>query len=341
MKPQFASPRAFARALAAALALLAGGAATAGAADPVDATIDLTAPAPGTSPQVERAQTQLRASLGAHGLVEPDPDTGSPKLVARLNGFLTPASTSDPADVALAYVAQHRAAFGLQEADVAGFRETSRTTGEDGTTYLSWEQQTGGIPNVDGGLKAAVSDDGRLINVTGAPLGAPGGGTSTPAIGARRAFEAATPGAAPAPPATAGSGADRRTRFLRSGEASLVRFRDGDDDRLGWRVLAPEGSEAFYDAIVDAHTGKLIRRVNRVRSAAQIRHFDVSPRAEAGNSDLSDVPASWLGASATTLNGPYVHAVSDLTDHIKAVQERVDLHDPRTRGGGRGRARAA
>ncbi|MEZ0294155.1 MAG: hypothetical protein ACAH82_16580, partial [Solirubrobacteraceae bacterium] len=237
MKPQFASPRAFARALAAALALLAGGAATASAADPVDATIDLTAPAPGTSPQVERAQTQLRDSLGAHGLVEPDPDTGSPKLVARLNGFLTPASTSDPADIALAYVAQHRAAFGLQEADVAGFRETSRTSGEDGTTYLSWEQQTGGIPNVDGGLKAAVSDDGRLINVTGAPLGAPGGGTSTPAIGARRAFEAATPGAAPAPPATAGSGADRQTRFLRSGEASLVRFRDGDDDRLGWRVL--------------------------------------------------------------------------------------------------------
>ena len=125
MKPHFASPRAFARALAAALALLAGGAATASAADPVDATIDLSAPAPEASPQVEQAQAQLRDSLGARGLVEPDPDTGSPKLVARLNGFLTPASTSDPADVALGYVAQHRAAFGLEEADLDGFRETS------------------------------------------------------------------------------------------------------------------------------------------------------------------------------------------------------------------------
>ena len=199
--------------------------------------------APGTSPQVERAQTQLRDSLGAHGLVEPDPDD----RIAEARRAASTASSrrrarATAADIALAYVAQHRAAFGLQEADVAGFRRRPAATGEDGTTYLSWEQRTGGIPNVDGGLKAAVSDDGRLINVTGAPLGAPGGGTSTPAIGARRAFEAATPGGAPAPPATSGSGADRRTRFLRSGEASLVRFRDGDDDRLGWRVLAPEGS---------------------------------------------------------------------------------------------------
>ena len=289
LKPQFASPRAFARALAAALALLAGGAATASAADPVDATIDLSAPAPEASPQVEQAQAQLRDSLGARGLVEPDPDTGSPKLVARLNGFLTAGEHERPRRrrARLRRAAPRRLRPGgggprrlpgdlphdrgrrdhVPELGAADGRDPERRRRPEGRGQRRRAaDQRDRRPARRAGRRDVHAGDRRAARVRGRDAG-------------RRA----------------GAAGDRRQRSptggrgsCSSGEASLVRFRDGDEDRLGWRVLAPEGSQAFYDAIVDARTGKLIRRVNRVRSAAQIRHFDVSPRAEPVSSTLRE-----------------------------------------------------
>ena len=94
-------------------------------------------------------------------------------------------------------------------------------------------------------------------------------------------------------------------------------YRDGGRDRLGWRVLAPAGSSAFYDAIVDARTGRLQRRVNRVHSAT-IRSARVNPRAPGDAPDPETLPGHWLDAG-TGLSGPYAHAISDLEDRIYAV----------------------
>ena len=308
LKPQFASPRAFARALAAALALLAGGAATASAADPVDATIDLSAPAPGRRRRssAPRRSSATRSARAAWSSPTRTPDRRSS----------SPASTASSRRRARATPPTSRSATSRSTAPPSGWRRRtspasarpSRTTGDDGTTYLELgaadrrdperrrrpegrgqrrraADQRHRRPARRAGRRDVHAGDRRAARVRGRDAG-------------RRAGAA---GDVPAAVPTGGRGS------CRSGEASLVRFRDGDEDRLGWRVLAPEGSQAFYDAIVDARTGKLIRRVNRVRSAAQIRHFDVNPRAEPGDSDaVADVPAGWLGASATTLNGPYV-----------------------------------
>jgi extracellular elastinolytic metalloproteinase len=313
-------PRVLVRAFAAAATLLALGAPAAYAVDPeaaiVDRTTGLTGPPPAA---MDRAQDRLRDQLGARALVQPDPTAGTPRIVARLDGFLTPPSNRAPEAIALDYVRDHAAAFGLDGADLSTLDLTARRRGADGTVHLAWQQDVGGVPNVDGGLQAAVDADGRLINVRGGPLPDPQASEPTPRISAEAAYEAALPGTASAPPAGTARGAERRTPFLHGGEASLVLYRDGDADRLGWRVLAPAGSDAFYDAIVDARTGRLQRRVNRVRSDSRIRHYRVNPRATADGvaepALLTTIPSGWLGTEPR-LKGPFVHAVSDLDDTI-------------------------
>src|SRR5918997_862902 len=232
--PPAAPPRALARALAAALALAGIGAVApaAHAADPVDATLDRTqAVAAPPAPATARAQQRLRDGLGPNALVETDPASGTPKVVARLDGHLTPRSDRAAADLALGYVRDHLTAFGLDADDLADLRLASRTRDADGTVHLRWQQTAGGIPHVDGGLQAAVDGDGRLINVTGGPLPDAAAATTEPAIGARRALEAALPGTAPAPPAGIPRGPQRRTEFLPGGPASLFLYRGGGEYR--------------------------------------------------------------------------------------------------------------
>jgi hypothetical protein len=305
------------RASAAALAALSV-AAPAWAADPAATALDRTAAAPAPPRTVAAAQDRLRRDLGARALLQKDPATATPRIVARLDGFLTGPSGRDPAAVALDYVGAHATAFGLDAAELAALRPTRRSRAPDGTVELAWEQRAGGLPSVDGGLEAAVTADGRLINVRGGPvprLGAPSAG---PAVSASAAYATADPASRPAPAAGAPQGAERRTAFAGGGSASLVLYRDGGDDRLGWRVLAPAGSEAFYDALVDAGTGRLERRVNRVHSGT-LRRSRVNPRTDVAT--LVTLPPDWLSEDGTGLDGPYAHAVSDLTDHIYAVQD--------------------
>jgi extracellular elastinolytic metalloproteinase len=62
----------------------------------------------------------LRSSLGLQGVVDVDPLTGTPRVVARLDGFLTAPAEGDPEDIVLAYVRAHRGVFGLDEDDLRG-----------------------------------------------------------------------------------------------------------------------------------------------------------------------------------------------------------------------------
>ena len=198
MKPTAVSHRALARALAAAATLTAAALATgapARAADPVAATLDRTAeaaPAP-VAPATERARAQLRRSLGGRALLQSDRATGTPRIVARLDGFLTPPSDRRPVDVALGYVRAHADAFGLDAGDLRTLLLTARERGPDGTVHLTWEQRAGGLPLVDGGLHAAVTAEGRLLNVRGGTIPDPAAGTPQPAVDAATAYATADP----------------------------------------------------------------------------------------------------------------------------------------------------
>jgi extracellular elastinolytic metalloproteinase len=311
--PPAAATRALASALAVAAPILAAAPIARAHTDGPAPTVDRTEQLRGSPPAaLERAQKRLRDDLGALALVEPDPTAATPRIVARLDADLTGPSRRDPEAIALDYVREHLGAFGLDAADLATLRRTARRYGAGGSVHMVWEQRAGGLPNVDGGLQATVAADGSLINVRGGPLPDPGAAELTPRIAPEAAYEAAQPGDRAAPPAGAAHGAERRTPFLGGGSASLVLYRDGGTDRLGWRLLVPGGADAFYDAVVDADTGRLQRRVNRTKSAV-INHYDVNPRAPGENgTTFSTVPGHWLAPGQERLYGPYVHAISDL-----------------------------
>jgi hypothetical protein len=319
----YAPARAIARALAVAVVVSIGGliaASQASAADPAGAVLDRTNDRPvGVTQQTARAQDGLRRTLGAWALVQSDPATGTARIVARLDGFLTAASPRDPESIALDYVREHADAFGLDAGAIASLRLTTRARGPDGTVHLAWEQRSGGLVDVDGGLSAAVTAAGRLLNVRGGAVPDPGTSPPQPRVSAASAYATALPGTESAPSAASSSDTARTTSFDGGGSAALVRYRDDGVDRVGWRLLIPAGSSAFYDAIVDASTGRLQRRINRVRFA-EIRHFDLNPRAENGASTVDPVPPLWLDPGGSNLSGPYVHAISDVDDRIALAQ---------------------
>lgn len=103
----------------------------------------------------------LRRSLGGQALVDIDPLTGTPRQVARVDGFLTAASTRPAASVALDYVRANRAVFGLSDADLATLVLRKDYVDVAGTHHLSWEQKAGALTVFGNGLKANVAKDGR------------------------------------------------------------------------------------------------------------------------------------------------------------------------------------
>ncbi len=152
-----APPRAYLRALAAAAFLLAL-AAPARADTPEAGNFDARTaePAGSAAPAGEAARERLRDQLGRFGALTLDETTGTLRAVSRLDGYLTAPSTRSGAAVALGYVREHAAAFGLDGDDLDGLRLTGRETA-DRVEHLTWEQRYGGIPVADAGLEAAVT----------------------------------------------------------------------------------------------------------------------------------------------------------------------------------------
>ena len=136
------------------------------AGDAIDVRADLQAAAPNPA-----AVAALRTSLGRDAIVSVDDRNGGLRMVGRLDGFLTPPSTADAADIALGYVRANRAAFGLSEADIDNLVLVRRVTSVGGLQRLFWQQRAvGGVPALDSGLRANVTADGRLVNFAGSPV---------------------------------------------------------------------------------------------------------------------------------------------------------------------------
>ena len=99
-----------------------------------------------------------------------DRQTGTLRMVGRLDGFLTGASVRPAAQVGMDYVRSHLLAFGLSRADLRTFHLRQDYVDIAGTHHISWIQRAGGVTAFRSGLKANVTADGRLINVTGPPV---------------------------------------------------------------------------------------------------------------------------------------------------------------------------
>jgi extracellular elastinolytic metalloproteinase len=276
------------------------------------------------------ARAALLDSLGLQGVFEADPVTGTPRVVARLDGFLTPPSGADPAAIALGYVREHAAAFGLEPADLATLRLSRDYTDVEGTTHLAWAQVAGGIEVFENGLIANVAEDGRLINVMGSPVpGIDRLRTPEPELGAAEALARARSNAGargPLPALRDRSGAaDRLTRFAGGDQARLVLFAAPDGVQLAWRVSANVSSTERYDYAIDASTGDVLVRENTVdflsaqvwQYAPQIHQVCPECSAPAGTQSATAMPSDWFETAGPSnlQQGAYARVYTDVDDN--------------------------
>jgi extracellular elastinolytic metalloproteinase len=254
------------------------------------------------------------ASADANGTAS---DIHAPRDVTGRGGFLTGPSAGSPKRIALAYVRQRAPALGLDAGDLAALEPTRSYRSESGAVHLWWEQTYKGIPAFDQGLRANVSADGRLINVSGAARPNLAVASIEPRIGPREALARLARNVSadvllgPAGPSV---GPDRETSFDGGHTASLVLFSDSERVGLAWRVLLRADSQGLYDAVVDATSGQLLYRQNLVRrvTVSALDHYPGAP--SGGTPIVRQIPAAWLSGGATVLSGPFAHVYSDPND---------------------------
>ncbi len=267
------------------------------------------------------ATAQLRDSLGTQAVVELDGLTGTPRMVARLDGFLTGPAAGRPADVAMGYVRSHLAGFGLTQADLSTMSLSREYVDIEGIHHLSWVQRAGGVPLFGNGLKAHVTRDGRLIAVQGAPVS----GLSAPA-----AASGVTSGKAAIGRARGDLG-DRSTAAGPNDTAQAVLFATPTGTRRAWQTVTMSSAHPALH-VIDAVDGRVLFRRSLGNdatptepSAADAAAKDPAdgiayryfPKAAHGGSQVPTnfTANGWLAANAKKLTGNNTHTYADVDDN--------------------------
>ncbi|GIE96873.1 M36 family metallopeptidase [Paractinoplanes rishiriensis] len=276
------------------------------------------------------AVNTLRDSLGVQGIVDIDGATGTPRRVAKLDGYLTAASKKKPADIALDYVRTHSAVFGLDSDALSKLTLRKDYVDVAGTHHLSFVQVADGVPVFGNGLKAHVAKNGRLIQVDGSPVKSlpdAAGATKVSAEGARSAAVKDVAGDSAAKVTKAATGATRTTTFSDGGNAKLVWFQAAGGPRLAWQTIAVDEG---YVHVVDAASGEVLYRQNTV-DADNGSVFYNYPGAPKGGTQQNVSLTRWLPNNSPRLAGNVAHVWSDVNDDdIANPDEEVGPSGPRS-----------
>ena len=275
-------------------------------ASPSERTLDSRRPiaSPRTSvAATASARAGLTSSLGRLGVFELDPRTGTPRVIARLDGFLTRPSARPPARVAIDFVADNLDAFGLNPGDLKTLVLVRDYVDIEGTHHLSWIQERHGIRAFDNGLRASVTADGKLVTVSGSPAhGLGDGAAAVPSLSSSAAIGRArtTVGA----PAEAWAG----------DTATLVWFHGGRS-RLAWQTFTNVSDLERHLSVVDAIDGRVLWRTNLVHEAVGTglawRYF---PGSEVPNGAADQIPVTFPVNGNGALKGPNAHVYTDPND---------------------------
>ncbi|MFL6131395.1 MAG: M36 family metallopeptidase [Nocardioidaceae bacterium] len=269
------------------------------------------------------ATTRLKASLGGQSIVDIDGTTQTPRLVAKLNGFLTPPSSTSARLVTLHFVEQNRAALGLARRDLATLRLSRTYVDVDGVQHLSWTQRIHGVEVFGNGLESAVTRDGRLLALGGSPVSR---AAAVPSGSRKLASADAAISAARHEQGDRGAKSTPGPRDV----AAPVLFVTPSGTHLGWRTITMSADNPAL-TVLDAHTGRpLFRRPlsSDATSSEDSRGlaFRYYPGAATGGTQGSvDYTAKgWLAANATRLAGNNSHTYSDVNDDNQTqVSEEV------------------
>jgi extracellular elastinolytic metalloproteinase len=272
---------------------------------------------------VLRARAELAAEIGAGSVVQTDPYSGALRWVTNLDGTLTGPSADAPAQITLAYVRDHRRAFGLTLADIALLVFRDDYVDVVGTHHLAWTEEVDGRTLFGAGLKSAVAADGSLVSVAGPiyhvvrPRG-----TARPRLGAVQAIAAARAAAGATsrrPPSVPGP----RER------ASLVRFPSLGATRLAWDTLTVISARRIDRTVVDARTGRVLWRQNlaKAESGTGLAWPHAPGTFPNGGSVQSPVNFPVFGPTALSGNNAHVVSAADGDDTIDPGDE-IEAVDP-------------
>ena len=277
--------------------------------------------------RVARARRAFASGLGAQRIVQIDPLTGTPRWMARRDGYLSGPARGSARRVALGWVRAHLDVLGLSRSDLQGLELVREYRSPDGVTHLRWGQTARGIPAFDNSIRVHVARGGRILAFQGSPRpGLAAAAGVQPDLSAGEALAAAAraaPGGAPAlaPRVLSVSGDQRLTRFAGGHQARLILFNLGTRVALAWRVSYVASSTAIYDTIVDAASGGLLWRTNRVLWANGLA-WDNYPRAAKGGVATPRDFGPWLTANDRLQgNNAHVYLDVDSTDAPEPFEE--------------------
>ena len=251
------------------------------------------------------ARVALARRLGTQGVIQSDPVTGTLRMVGRLDGYLTGPSADAASAVGMGFVSRHLAAFGLTKADLRTFHLRQDYVDIAGTHHVSWTQSKRGVAVFHNGLRANVTEDGRLVSLTGSPVHAIRIASVTPRIAADAAIRSARTDAGAV--AAAGTSAD---------SATLVLFPTGRGVRLAWRTLTWPSTQQLVLSVVDATTGSVLYRQSLTSDAtgtATAWEFYPSDLVPVGASSAN--PVSFPVDDGTRLKGANAYVWADVNDN--------------------------
>ena len=273
----------------------------------------------------------LRRQLGNQGIVQIDPLTRTPRIVARTNGFLTARSSRPASTIALGFVRSHPDVFRLSARELRGLDLRKSYRDSSGTRHLSFVQRVRGVAVFGNGLRAHVAPGGRLLQVDGSPLAALPrtlGKARISATEARRLAVKDTFGAARPSATFKTTGTDRSTTFRNGDKAKLVLFRTLDGLRLGWQTVT---MGTGYLHVIDAENGRTLYRRNLVQDDRGYVWDNYPGAARGGTQRMVDFTGpGWLPNNSPRLAGNVAHVYTDVNDDDVA-QPGEEIHPSDTR----------
>jgi hypothetical protein len=225
-------------------------------------------------------------------------DSGIPKSIASIDGFLTGPRAGSPDQIARGFLTENSALFGLSAREVRDLRTTMDNHDEaTGVTYLKYEQVVDDTPVFDSEIGVTITARGEVAIVNQGEI-LPGARVSAaPALteeqGIAKAFEHCGVEIAPdqlRPSLTKRAETSEFTYYaspLGEGHEDVLFQKTivnvGGEARLAYRAYVDKSGQEWYDTLVDADTGELLVRTNIV-SDVQASVFTNSPGVSASNS---------------------------------------------------------
>jgi hypothetical protein len=242
--------------------------------------------------------SDMRSELGDQGIVDLDPLTGTPRQVAKLDGFLTGPSRKPAVQVARDYLKTHADLFGV---DPATLKLSRDYVDIEGTSHLSFLQRVGDVPVFGNGIRADVAKNGALIQMTGSPVKQLPAGLAGARLTGDQALQTARRDA-------------RETRSTTSDNAKLVAFPTVGGVRLGYQTLTMQSG---YLHVIDAQTGRILYRqsLTDYDAGPDALVWDNYPGAPAGGKQRRVSLSKWVTPYAKNLVGNSSHVFSDLNDN--------------------------